>query len=180
MRVDESPARRLGERAAVNSLLRWLVDFEHIAPAQARAALAIKLPRAQQAPREKPKALSADEYAALLRAAQAVIVDEPLAGARDLAIVLVLGDAGLRCEELAHVQRRDFKAARAGAKLRTLEIRHGKGDRGRTVKLSERATRAICVGSASAPRGFGAPADDAPLFITLGRRLKAVDFHDPP
>jgi len=37
--------------------MEFRVDFEHIAPAQARAALAIKLPRAQQAPREKPKAL---------------------------------------------------------------------------------------------------------------------------
>jgi site-specific recombinase XerD len=35
------------ERAALNSFLRWLVEFEHIPAAQARAALAIKLPRAQ-------------------------------------------------------------------------------------------------------------------------------------
>lgn len=68
---------------------------------------------------------------------------DPVAGARDVAIVLVLGDAGLRCEVLAHLQRRDFLAARQGARLRTLDVRHGKGDRQRRVKLSVRAAAAI-------------------------------------
>ena len=131
------------ERAALNTFLRWLVEFEHISALQARHALAVKLPRAQQASREAPKALSSGQYDDLLRAAKAAIADDPLAGARDLAIVLVLGDAGLRCEELAGLQRMDFVAARKGAKLRALQVRHGKGDRGRTVKLSERASRAI-------------------------------------
>jgi len=102
------------ERAAINSWLRWLVEFGHIPAEQARAALAIKLPRAQQAEREQPKSLSAEQYDRLLRAARAAIVDEPLAGARDLAILLVLSDAGLRCEELAGLERRDLQPARAG------------------------------------------------------------------
>ena len=158
------------ERAAINSFLRWLVDFEHIPAAQARAVLAIKLPRSQVAEREAPKALSAEQYEQLIRTAQAAVVDEPLAGARDLAIIVVLGDAGLRCEELAGVERRDFEPARAGAKLRTLRIRKGKGDRERTVKLSARATRAILRWERERARAFGPAADNAPLFITLGRR----------
>jgi integrase/recombinase XerC len=158
------------ERAALNSFLRWLVEFEHIPAAQARAALAIKLPRAQTAEREVPKALSAEHYEQLIRAAQAAIVDEPLAGARDLAILVVLGDAGPRCEELAGVERRDFQPARAGAKLRTLRIRNGKGDRERTVKLSARATRAILRWERERARVLGPAADNTPLFITLGRR----------
>jgi site-specific recombinase XerD len=145
-------------------------EAAYIPAAQARAALAIKLPRAQVAAREAPKALSAEQYEQLIRIAQAAIVDEPLAGARDLAIVVVLGDAGLRCEELAGVERRDFEPARAGAKLRTLRIRKGKGDRERTVKLSARATRAILRWECERAHVLGPAADNAPLFITLGRR----------
>jgi integrase len=84
--------------------------------------------------------------------------------------VLVLGDGGLRCEELAGLQRVDFVAARKGAKLRALEGRHGKGDRWRTVKLSERASRAIVRWGHERAAVLGAPARDAALFITLGRR----------
>ena len=84
--------------------------------------------------------------------------------------MLVLGDAGLRCEELAGLDRHDVKAARAGAKLRTLDVRHGKGDRGRVVKLSRTATRAIVRWERERARVLGPAADDAPLFITLGRR----------
>lgn len=88
----------------------------------------------------------------------------------DLAILLVLGDAGLRCEELAGLERRDFQPARAGGKLRALNVRHGKGDRGRTVKLTVRATRAILRWERERTRVLGQAADNAPLFITLGRR----------
>ena len=158
------------ERAAINSFLRWLVDFDHVPAVQARAALAVKLPRAQQTAREMPKALSGAQYDALLQAARAAIADEPLAGARDLAMLLVLGDAGLRCEELAGLDRHDVKAARAGAKLRTVDVRHGKGDRGRVVKLSRTATRAIVRWERERSSILGPTLGDAPLFITLGRR----------
>lgn len=91
-----------------------------------REALAVRPPRAERIEREPPKALTAAQYERLIRAAKAG-ADGPLAGARDLAIVLVLGDAGVRCEELARLERRDFLPARKGAKLRALDIRHGKG-----------------------------------------------------
>ena len=56
--------------------------------------------------------------------------------------------------------------------LRALDVRHGKGDRQRRVKLSDDAARAIVRFDRERARAFGAPADDAPLFITLGRRRR--------
>jgi hypothetical protein len=41
------------KRAALNSFLRWLVEFEHIPAAQARAVLAIKLPRTEVCDEER-------------------------------------------------------------------------------------------------------------------------------
>jgi site-specific recombinase XerD len=82
----------------------------------------------------------------------------------------VLGDGGLRCEELVGLQRADFVAARKGAKLRAIEVRHGKGDRGRTVTLSERASRAIVRWERERAALLGASARDAALLIMLGRR----------
>ena len=84
----------------------------------------------------------------------------------------MLGDAGLRCEELAGLERRDFLPARKGAQLRALDVRHGKGDRQRRVRLSADATRAIVRWDRERARALGPPADDAPLFITLGQRRR--------
>jgi site-specific recombinase XerD len=160
------------DRAALNSFLRWLAEHEHVSARQVREALAVRLPRADAGEREPPKALTGSQYARLLREAKARIADDALVGARDLAIVLVLGDGGLRCEELAQLQRRDFLPARQGARLRALDVRHGKGDRRRRVKLSSRASAAIVRWDRERARVLGAPADDAPLFITLGRRRR--------
>jgi integrase/recombinase XerC len=160
------------DRAALNTFLRWLVAHDRLPAGQVRDALAIRLPRAQRSEREPPKALSAVHYARLLREAKARIVDDPLVGARDVAIVLVLGDAGLRCEELAGLERRDFLPARKGAELRALDVRPGKGDRQRRVKLSDAAARAIVRWDRERASALGAPADDALLFITLGTRRR--------
>lgn len=73
----------------------------------------------------------------------------------------VLGDAGLRCEELAQLQRRDFLPARKGARMRALDVRHGKGDRQRRVRLSDAATKAIVRWDRERTRTFGAPTSDA-------------------
>jgi site-specific recombinase XerD len=160
------------ERAALNTFLRWLAEHEHVPAAQVREALAVCLPRAERAEREAPKALTAAQYDRLVREAQARIADDPLAGTRDLAIVLVLGDAGLRGEELARLERRGFLPARKGALLRALDVRHGKGDRRRRVKLSARAARAVVRWDRERARALGAPGDDAPLFVTLGTRRR--------
>jgi integrase/recombinase XerC len=160
------------DRAALNSFVHYLAEHEHLSGRQAREALAVRLPRAQRTTREAPKALTGAQYQRLIREAKARIADDPLAGARDLAIVRVLGDAGLRCEELAGLERRDFLPARDGAKLRALEIRHGKGDSQRRVKLGNQVTRAIVRWERERTRVFGPAADDAPLFITLGRQRR--------
>jgi integrase/recombinase XerC len=160
------------DRAALNSFVRYLAEHEHLPGRQAREVLAVRLPRAKRTTRDTPKALTGDQYRRLIREAKARIVDDPLAGARDVAILLVLGDAGLRCEELAQLERRDFLPARDGAKLRALDVRHGKGDCQRRVKLSTPATRAIVRWDRERTAAFGAPADDAPMFITLGRRRR--------
>ena len=160
------------DRAALNTFLRWLAEHDRVPAAQVREALAVRLPRAERSEREPPKALSAGQYERLVREAKARIADDPLVGARDLAIVRVLGDAGLRCEELAQLQRHDFLPARKGARMRALDVRHGKGDRQRRVRLSDAATRAIVRWDRERTRAFGAPAGDAPLFITLGTRRR--------
>lgn len=160
------------DRAAVNTFLRWLVEHDYLPAGQVREALAVRLPRAERADRETPKAMSVTQYDRLVREAKARIADDPVAGVRDLAIVLVLGDAGLRCEELAQLQRRDFLPARKGAQLRALDVRHGKGDRQRRVKLSATATKAVVRWERERTRALGPAADDALLFITLGTRRR--------
>ena len=171
MRSGRASSTVKKERAALNTFLRWLVEFEHISALQARQALAVKLPRAEQAGREAPKALSSAQYDDLLRAAKAAIADDPLAGARDLAIVLVLGDAGLRCEELAGLQRARTSSPRARARscARSRSVTARATAAAPSSSASARRARS-CAGSASAPRVLGAPARDAALFITLGRR----------
>jgi site-specific recombinase XerC len=72
----------------------------------------VRLPRAGRGEREAPRALSAAQYERLVREAKVPIAEDPLAGACDLAIVLVVGDVALRCEELAGLDRRDFLPAR--------------------------------------------------------------------
>jgi len=53
---------------------------------------------------------------ALICAAEASVARDPVQGWRDVAIVRVLADAGLRCEELLGLERRDFLPKRKGAK----------------------------------------------------------------
>jgi len=159
---DRSSATVKKDRAALNSFLRWLSEHEYLPARQAREALAVRLPRARRQTRDAPKALSAEQYQRLIREAKARIADDPLAGARDLAIILVLGDAGLRCEELAELERRDFLPARTGARLRALDIRHGKGDCQRRVKLSTAASRASVRWAANAPARWGNPPPTIP------------------
>jgi len=63
------------DRAALNSFLRWLAAHDKVPAAQAREALAVRLPRAQRADRETPKALDEAQYERLLREAKARITD---------------------------------------------------------------------------------------------------------
>jgi integrase len=97
------------DRAALNTFLRWLAEHEHVPTRQVRAALAVRLPRAGRDQPTSPEALSAAQYERLVREAKARIADDRLAGARDLAIVLVLGDAGpLPVRITPHTFRRTY------------------------------------------------------------------------
>jgi site-specific recombinase XerD len=156
------------DRAALNSFVRFLEGHELLDARQAKLALSVKLPRARVADPERPKALGRDEYERLIRIARAS--DDALLARRDEAILLVLGDAGLRCEETATLDRGDFEAKRKGALLRALNVRHGKGDRQRRVPLSPRAARAIVAWERARETMFGPALADDPLFVTLGRR----------
>ncbi len=139
--LSEATIRK--DRSAVNGLVRFLADHDLIDRGQARLALARKLPSAQRGERERPKCLDDTAYRRLVTAAEARVATDALQGWRDVAIVRVLGDAGPRCEELLDLQRRDFLPKRQGAKLRAIRIRHGKGNRRRTVELTPAATRAV-------------------------------------
>ena len=166
------------ERSAINGFIRFLAEHELLDRAQARLALARKLPSVPRGERERPKALDDSAYRRLVTVAEATVARDPLQGWRDVAIVRVLGDAGLRCEELLDLQRRDFLPKRKGAKLRAVRIRHGKGNRRRIVELTPAATLAVREWDARRhelgppPGEPGLPPSEWPLFCTLGRRRR--------
>jgi site-specific recombinase XerC len=97
--------------------VRFLAEFDLIDRGQARLVLARRLPAGVTGERERPKCLDEQALARLICAAEATVARDPLQGRRDVAIVRVLADAGLRCEELAALERRDFLPKRKGARL---------------------------------------------------------------
>jgi integrase len=166
---DRSPATVRKERAALNTMLRWAKRQELIEPQQANLALSVALPASRPAERETPAFLSDEEYERLIMAATAARAKPGrLAALRDLAIILVLGDAGLRREEVCALDRQDFLPRRKGAKLSRLHV-HGKGSRRRKVPLTPRATRAILAWEQVRREHFGQPQPSDPLFVTIGR-----------
>ena len=167
------------DRAALNSLLRWAGEHGVLERRQAELARSVRLPKARAQGREAPKALSDELYERLVAVVAAQLDRDRLMGSRDLAIVRALGDAGLRCEELAALERRDFLPARQGAQLRVLHVRFGKGDRQRKVKLTPTAARAIVAWERERARALGPAPGHAPLFITLGRRRRDGSYTRP-
>lgn len=81
-----------------------------------------------------PRPLTDDQYRAVL----AVIDRATALGRRAFAMVLCMGDLGLRCGEVAALALGDFDAA-AG----TLHIAAGKSRRGRVLPLPDRVRRAL-------------------------------------
>jgi integrase/recombinase XerC len=131
------------DRSAINRMLGFLADHELMDPTQARLARSRSLPAAHHGERECPKALTDVAYRRLLTEAEATVASDPLLGWRDVAIVRLLGDAGLRIEELLALDRADFVPKRKGARLRAIRVRHGKGNRQRIVELTPTATTAV-------------------------------------
>lgn len=167
------------DRAALNALLRWAAEHDLIGRQQGALAASVRLPRARTSGREAPKALDDAQYDRLIAVVTAQRARDRLIGARDLAIVRTLGDAGLRCEELAALERRDFLPARHGTNLRVLHVRFGKGDRQRKVKLTPTSTAAIVAWDRERIQTLGPAAAHAPLFVTLGRRRRDGTYTRP-
>lgn len=62
-------------------------------------------------------------------------------GARDKALVGLLVETGLRCAELVAIRLNDFHTTETGVLY--LNVKHGKGDKSRSIPLSRRARQCI-------------------------------------
>ena len=116
--------------------------------------------------RRPPEVLSEAETIALIRACSS----RAPTGIRNRALIAVLWRRGLRISEALALELRDVDLE-AG----TLRVRHGKGDRSRTVGVDEQTT-ALLSRWIDRRRGLGAggrgPGARAPIFCTLqGGRL---------
>ena len=143
----ERSARSRATIARQLSALRGLADELGADPAVQRV-------RADRVPRHEPRALSLEEYDGLL----AVPDRRTTRGRRDLAILYVLGDAGLRRSELCALRFDDLERVRrlpeGGLRRATarraadvteyvLHVRAAKRGRSRSIPLNRHALRAL-------------------------------------
>lgn len=113
--------------------------------------------RPATAPRRRPaEVLSEAEAVALLRACSG----RAPTGIRNRALIAVLWRCGLRISEALALELRDVDLE-AG----TVRVRHGKGDKSRTVGLDEQTT-ALLARWLDRRRALG-PGSRAPIFCTL-------------
>jgi integrase/recombinase XerC len=98
----------------------------------------------------------------------------PVAAARDLALVLVLGDVGLRSEEARRLQVADVKPKRSDGLRPSLRVR-GKGSKVREVPLPTEVADALLGWERAQPPEL---ADDPLLFPRLGRARRDGSFPD--
>jgi site-specific recombinase XerD len=112
--------------------------------------------------RRPPEVLSESEVIALIRACST----RAPTGVRNRALIAVLWRSGLRISEALALELRDVDL-QAG----TLRVRHGKGDRSRTVGVDEQ-TAAMLARWVDRRRGLR-PGARAPVFCTL-RALRST------
>ncbi len=112
-----------------------------------------------------PEPLRAEEIEAL---AQRCNLRYPT-GARNRALILVLGHSGLRCAEALDLRPKDYDAERG-----RLRVLHGKGDKHRIVPVSGAAAAALVRWFAHRQR-LGV-ADSAPLFSTAHGKPLATAY----
>jgi site-specific recombinase XerD len=182
-----SPFTVAKERSALNSFVRFLVERDQLDERQARLALAVQPPRPKgEDARRTIEALTAAQYDRLVGQAERLAAREPLVGWRDTAVLRVLGECGLRAEELVWLKRLDLRPVRRGARKRELHVRRGKGGRIRSVPIAGEALRAVQrwdrlrmqqVGPPPSPPGLDP--ERWPLFCTLGRRRRDGSYTDP-
>ncbi|MBE9229235.1 site-specific integrase [Phormidium sp. LEGE 05292] len=98
-------------------------------------AAAVDLPSVRGESPSRGRALKNSEIAALLK----VCRDDPsLLGARDAALLAILSGTGLRRSEVVALDVADFDPATG-----SLQVRHGKGKKSRTVYLPDGASRLV-------------------------------------
>lgn len=137
--LQEKPVRpyRPDERLSVGTIIHnmrvirifanWLLSENEL---ETDPFARLKLPRP---PKRQPKPLSDEEKTALLRTCDA---DKSVWGRRDLAMVLVLLDTGLRVSELISMQTDSITPKGSVTVI-------GKGDKQRTVQVSEKTRSAL-------------------------------------
>ena len=113
-------------------------------------------PSASMSRRRPPEVLSEAEAIALLKACST----RAPSGVRNRALIAVLWRCGLRISEALSLELRDVDLD-AG----TVRVRHGKGDRSRTVGLDEQTT--ALLGRWLDRRKKLSPGARAPIFCTL-------------
>ena len=125
---------RLRKAATVNAIMSALKSFLAWAESNQVTKEAPPMPKRVKAARPVYKAVPIPDHKRLVRAV------ERGRSKRDIAIVLVLLDEGLRVAELCALLWRDVKLVRGSSEI---YVWHGKGDKQRTVTLSSRARLAL-------------------------------------
>lgn len=94
-------------------------------------AIAVELPSIKSSKKLRGRALSQQEITALM---DVCTLDPTPQGTRDAALIAILRGAGLRRAEVVKLTLKDFNASTSA-----VEVRGGKGDKDRTVYLSDEA-----------------------------------------
>ena len=141
--LRQKPASVNRKLASLKSFLKWAADAGLTSGSQA-----LKVPRPERLQRQGPKWLDRSEQNALLRAV------ERGQSPRDIAIVKLLLNTGLRVQELCSLTWQDVRISdRKGA----LGVRRGKGGKGREIPLNKDARMALLSAGYSKLAGKHAP-----------------------
>lgn len=175
-----SPATVRKERAALNRLTRYLQLVGAIDQTTALEILDVEAVTISGRPRPRPALDEATWRAVKDRAAARVLELAPAGRAsapvatRDLAIVVCLGELGLRSEELRRLRLTDLTGIRAGSATPWLQVL-GKGNRERALPLPAEVQRALLAWlDARPPEAMWNPL----LFPRLGRQRHDGAFPD--
>jgi integrase len=173
---DKAPATVKKERAALNRLAKYLhtigaIDATEILMVE--TATIRDEPRARDALDEATwRRVEATARARLARGAHQRT--SRTAAARDLALILVLGDMGLRSEEARRLRCEDVKAKRVDGTRPWLRVL-GKGSKVRELPMPTSVAGALLGWERSRPRELY---DDPLLFPRLGRGRRDGSFPD--
>jgi len=178
--LGRSPATVLKERAALNRLTRYLQLVGAIGQMTALEILDVEAITVSGQPRQRP-ALDEQTWQRVKDRAAARVLELAPAGrasapvaARDLAIVVCLGELGLRSEELRRLRLDDLTGIRAGSATPWLQVL-GKGNRERGVPLPQEVQRALLAWLDERPPEV---AWNPLLFPRLGRQRHDGAFPD--